>query len=522
MGRWKTAPCRYRCAMDREDETARRTTVARDKSGGSIRAVIRSAPPLSPLAGLRRRRLSFTEVIAQSISAVAPSAASITIPAIVISHIGAAALFAFLLAAVVVTAVGYCVAQFATRMSSASGLYSFTSKALGPHAGFAAGWSLAIGYGAAAIASALATGIYAVSILTLAGVTTSISYSYVAVTVLLVTLVAAVLMARGIRLSSRISLTLEVVSIVLVVLVLVLMLTRPIHAPGAASGLHRPVGPSGLTLGVVLAITSFVGFESAGTLGAEAQRPFYFVPRALLWAPVALGVLYLFATSAQVVIFGSAPTATLASPMPVGELLQSRGDDALTYLLDIGIFASWFACLTGSANALARVLFSMGRENVLPRVFGRAHSTLGTPTGAIVVIMPIIAALPLLLSRDASLLSVLTTLLTVSALGYLVAYCLVAIATPALLSRIGELTRAPLIAGSSAAAIILVLVVWTMTTDAWNSRGATVTYLALMVSGAAWLAFVSIKDRSRLANVGVYDEPVQADLMPDAAEIGRT
>ena len=41
----------------------------------------------SPVAGLLRRRLSFVEVLAQSVSALAPSAAMVTVPAIVLAEI---------------------------------------------------------------------------------------------------------------------------------------------------------------------------------------------------------------------------------------------------------------------------------------------------------------------------------------------------------------------------------------------------------------------------------------------------
>ncbi len=62
-------------------------------------------------------------------------------------------------------AVGYCVGQFATRMVAVSGLYSYTVKGLGPGAGIAAGWSLVIGYAAAAMASSVGAANYLAALL---------------------------------------------------------------------------------------------------------------------------------------------------------------------------------------------------------------------------------------------------------------------------------------------------------------------------------------------------------------------
>ena len=106
----------------------------------------------SPVAGLQRAQLTFTQVLGQSVSAVAPSAVMVTLPALVLPAAGHATIAVFVLTALMMTAVGYCITQFSTRMVAVSGLYSYTVKGLGPVPGIAAGWSLVIGYAAAAMA----------------------------------------------------------------------------------------------------------------------------------------------------------------------------------------------------------------------------------------------------------------------------------------------------------------------------------------------------------------------------------
>ena len=118
----------------------------------------------------------------------------------------------------------------------------------------------------------------------------------------------------------------------------------------------------------------------------------------------------------------------------------------MSRLLDVEIAASFFACVTGSVNALARVLFSMGREGVLPARLGSSHSRFGTPSAALLFSLPLVVLAPVVaLLAGASARAVLTGTLTVSAFGYVLAYVLVCLAAPLFLRRIGELTSSPLI-----------------------------------------------------------------------------
>ena len=467
----------------------------------------------SPLLGLHRRQLGFLEVLAQSVAAVAPSAAAVTIPGIVIGLAGTTAIWAFLAAAVIVILVGYCVTQFARRMASASGLYSYTAKALGVPAAFTTGWSLMIGYAGAAMASALGGGIYLGSLAGMLGLDHPHSQLTLAVCVVLVATAAATLMVRGIQLSARVSLALEVVSVAIMLAVLVTLLLSVDQA--AAGSLHVRPSFDNATLGVLLAVTSFVGFESSGTLGAEARNPFTAVPRALLWTPVALAVLYLVAVGAQTSLFDGQPASLLSGGSPVADLARLQERDILSFLLDLGIFSSWFACLMGSTNAFVRVLFSMGREGVVPSWFGRAHSRFGTPASAILAAVPVIAVVPLVVVHlRSSLMDVFVDLLTLSAYGYLVSYGLVCLAAPVFLRKLGELTPAPVVVGLSAVTVIVFLVCWTITSFGFAHGSFAVVYVAVMLLGWIRLAFLRWRKPGVLGEVGVYDEPIASDMLP--------
>src|SRR5690349_6879671 len=213
----------------------------------------------SPVSGLRRAQLSFTQVLGQSISAVAPSAVMVTLPALVIPAAGHWPLPVFVATALLTAAVGYCIGQFSTRMVAVSGLYSYTVKGLGPVPGIVAGWSVVIGYAAAAMASTLGAASYLAALLGRLGIPDGRFTT--ACLAVLVGAAALLLMIRGIRLSARISLTIEVFAIVVAAVVLVIVFTGSIAGGRAPPDAAEGQSHSALGFALLLAITSFVGFE---------------------------------------------------------------------------------------------------------------------------------------------------------------------------------------------------------------------------------------------------------------------
>ena len=65
----------------------------------------------------------------------------------------------------------------------------------------------------------------------------------------------------------------------------------------------RGMTGSGLRLGLVLALFSFVGFESATTLGSEARNPLKTIPRAVIQSAILAGAFFTVCAYAEVLGF---------------------------------------------------------------------------------------------------------------------------------------------------------------------------------------------------------------------------
>jgi amino acid transporter len=324
----------------------------------------------SPVEGLSRRKLSFLPVFAQAVAGVAPAGAMSVIPALVFpgfasGSAGGNLVLTFSAAMAVMVLVSLCLRPMARRMAAVSGLYSYTARGLGQRTAITAGWSAVFGYGLVAMASLLVVGIYAAQMFIHLGFALADPGLFTALTVLAAAVAATVLMVRGIRVSAWFTVLMESLSIaVLAVLMAVYFaFNTPRVSFGSVLGWDGRL--DGLAMGIVVAVSAFVGFESPTTLGGEAHRPFLTVPRAITWTPILMGVLCLLAVAAQDVALKEATADVAGSLTPLSDLF-AHSSPLSAAVLDLGIAASWFACAVASVNALVRILFCMGREGTAP------------------------------------------------------------------------------------------------------------------------------------------------------------
>jgi amino acid transporter len=469
----------------------------------------------SPVHGLDRRNLGPLEVLAQSVSSAAPAAAMAAAPAIAATTAGSATLWAFVVATVVALLIGSCIGRFTRRMAVAGSLYSLTAKGLGPVAAFTSGVALLVGYGMLAMAALTGSATYVEALLARLGVvTTGSGPVLMAALVALGLLVTAGVLAR-VRLSARVVLLVEAVSITLMVVVFVVLLSV---APPAPASVPQPgPGLGGIAAGVLPALSAFIGFEAATALGVEARRPFRTIPRVVMWTAGVAGVLYLFATYTQLVGFAGTSLGLAAATEPVPALAIALGQPWLAVVLDLGIAMSFAACTLATLNALVRVVFSMARDGIAPATLGTTHRRLRTPHVAIAVVLPVVVVVPVvLLATGLSGAQVLAGLLTLSAVGYLVAYLLVCLAAPLFLRRIGELTPAPVVVTAVLVPVLLAVLV-AFVVSAWGGA-IPIAIGAFVLAGLGWLGWLRLRRPAQLRSIGVYDETVAADVLgADAA-----
>ena len=115
-------------------------------SRGSLPASA-STPEVSSQAGvLKRACLSYSEVLAQSVSVIAPSTVPAAVIGLIYARAGNATWLSLLLGMMGLVLVSFNVNQFARRSASPGSLYSYIARGLSPSSGVLGGWALLFGY----------------------------------------------------------------------------------------------------------------------------------------------------------------------------------------------------------------------------------------------------------------------------------------------------------------------------------------------------------------------------------------
>jgi APA family basic amino acid/polyamine antiporter len=340
--------------------------------------------------------------------------------------IGLVALFAagasplaFLIASVTYIATGLAYSELATTYPYAGGAQIYAMKAFNDLAGFVAGWAVMLDYTVDMALFSLASAGYLSYFLpwisgghffvALFDMKLSIPYPGLIAAALVFGLLIVNII--GIRESSLfneilVSLDLIVESIILIAgLLLAFGLARflgqlgtfgspTLHVNIAYSLPSLGVQEQNFIYGITIAMTSFIGIESIAQAAEETRRPDRWIPRANKLSIVSVIV---FAVGLSVISMGM---------MGWQELAAARSDPIRAIAAHIPIIGPYLApvvAITGfaicyvSTNTgvigVSRIVFSMGRFDLLPRWFYKVHPKFKTPIRTIIVFGTIAMAL---------------------------------------------------------------------------------------------------------------------------------
>jgi len=156
-------------------------------------------------------------------------------------------------------------------------------------------------------------------------------------------------------------------------------------------------GFSGVFYGIILGVTSYIGFETAADFGEETSNPRRNIPIAIIVATAFVVIFYLWTTYSIDIGFGVNNGAKFGSdPVALKTTAVTYVGPWLGTLVEIGGMAAAFIVCVACATAAARTLFSMGREGVLPAAFGRTHPRFQTPVNATLAVTAVAIVMALL------------------------------------------------------------------------------------------------------------------------------
>lgn len=346
---------------------------------------------------LAKGSLRTIDAIAISISVLSPAMAMALNTGGVAQVAGGSTPLSFLLGGVGCLALGFVVIGFTRRLAAAGYAYTYLSRSLGKRWGFLGGWMYFFGFAAFVPMTMAAVGSLAATLFDLNNNTWWFVFFLIGMALLIV------LSTIRVRITTKFQLAIGILT-VLLFLVVDLVVTGKGGARGQSLGpftfSHTASGGfHGVFYGLILGVTSYIGFETAADFGEETANPRRAVPTAVLAAVLFAIVFYVFTTYATTIGYGT--TALQHNPTPwVDNGFAGIADKYLNHavgtLVNIGAMLSAFVVCVACATAGSRTLFAMGREGTLPAWFGRTHRTFKTPinaTATIAVVATIVAAI---------------------------------------------------------------------------------------------------------------------------------
>jgi amino acid transporter len=415
------------------------------------------AATLAQRPGLKRGALSLIEVVAQSVANIAPSATPALIIPLVFASAGNGTWLAYALATFSMLAVTVQINTFAARSASPGALYTFTAQGLGPVWGSISGWALFLAY--VFTASATLCGFANYLLVLLQEYLGFPPHAWLVPAGMLLEIALCAWIAwRDITFSTRAMLLLEFGSAGLIVWLATVFLVHVPHRVDLEQ-LH-PAGMTahGLRLAMVLAIFSFVGFESATALGEEARNPLRSIPRSVLISVLVVGGFFTACAYVLVLAYRSVPTSLGDATAPLVDLAKVADRPHSAVLLVGAVLVGQFACTLASLNAAARVMYSMAQHGFFHAATGDAHEVHATPHIAVAVCSVVALVCPLtfvVLWRVAAM-DVFGYFGSVATFGFLISYVLVSLAAPMFLHRRQELTRTSLVMAGVALVLLLI------------------------------------------------------------------
>lgn len=343
-------------------------------------------------SNLKKDNLSIIETIALSVAIIAPTAAMSINVSLMAKNASFSVPLIFVISTIVVGLVSFSIIKFNRYFSSAGSLYTFTGKSLGKRAGFITGWTLVLAYLTLAAGCSAEFGAFFSSLLK--------NFFGIQVTWLPLALIASIgILIFGIsdaKISTRIMLTMEGLSIFLISILSIVILIKVGSTKGLSAIPFKTNGThfSALASTSVLAFLSFIGFESASSLGEETKNPKKLIPLAIMSAVFVSGLFYIVVSYSQVIGFSvdaKGLKALTASSLPLTDLSDKYISKIFGMFLLLSASLSCFSCSLGSTCAGARILFSMSRDGMLHKNLSNVHKKYNTPyVGIIAILIPAI------------------------------------------------------------------------------------------------------------------------------------
>ncbi|MFB7669299.1 amino acid permease [Kitasatospora sp. NPDC056138] len=336
---------------------------------------------------------------------------------------GPAVIVSFVLAAITAGLTALCYAEMASAIPVSGSSYSYAYATLGEIVAFGVGVCLLLEYGVSASAIAVSWGQYLNKFFDLAFGFRIPEWmaappgdgGYFNLPAVILVAMVVLLLIRGVSESAKVNATMVGIKIVILVLFIAIGLTG-FHSGNLSP--FMPLGFDGVQVAASSIFFSFIGLDAVSTAGEEVKNPRRTLPLAIIISLVVVTLLYI---GVAIAALGAQSWQKFdGQEAGLAQILQDiTGQTWPGLMFALGAIISIFSVTLVVIYGQTRILYSMGRDGMLPKKFAEVSPKTGTPVWNTLVVGVGVAALAAFVPLD-----ILTDL---TSLGTLVAFSVVSI-----------------------------------------------------------------------------------------------
>ncbi|WP_242647261.1 amino acid permease [Priestia megaterium] len=293
---------------------------------------------------------------------------------------GPAVILSFMLAAIVCGFAALCYAEFTSTIPVSGSVYTYLYITIGEFAAHLMGWVLLSVYLLTTSAVASGWSAYFNNFLKSFGfilpkelITIPTDGGLFNLPAIAVTLFITFILSRGTKESKKVNNFMVIVKLSIIVLFIIVGI---FHVQPMNWTPFMPYGISGVFAGSAAVFFAFLGFDALATSAEEVKNPQRNLPIGIISSLIVATLIYIIVC---LIMTGIVPYYKLNVTEAMAYTLHSIGADITANIIAIGAVIGITAVIFANIYAATRILFSMSRDGLLPKVFSKTNRKTGAP-----------------------------------------------------------------------------------------------------------------------------------------------
>lgn len=300
----------------------------------------------------------------------------------------------YLIGMIAMSMTGLSYKKMAEQYPYAGSVYVYVQKGANPSLGFLAGWSILLDYFLLPVTVVIVGSSFANSLIP--------AIPLVAWKIFFIVL-STIVNILGVDIMAKFSWLLFAFQMIIIVLfvgsTLKMIFNGTLQWNTVAFFNANDFDLSGVFQATGIVILSYLGFDAIGTLAEETLEPRKSVGKAIMISIMIIGTLFIIVSFFAGVAYPD--YQSLQGESPFLTIIQFVGGNWLVMLTVIVVVLSFgIATCQESHTAISRILFSMGRDGILPSKLAYLHPKFNTPVISVIVVALVVTPVSLVFSLE--------------------------------------------------------------------------------------------------------------------------